>query len=114
MTTTTEFLDLLKASNGGCSDYALAKILGISKQAVSGYRRNKEFFSVELAIKVANLLKIDAGYVVACVNLERSKTDAEKQVWQGFAAIFPDPLSRTLCIMLSGIGIDRRRFSRLI
>ena len=52
-----------------------------------------------MAIRVASLLQIDAGYVVACCHLERAHSEQERQVWQGIAALFPKSVNDGLCIM---------------
>jgi plasmid maintenance system antidote protein VapI len=99
MKTTVDFLDALKAKNGGCSDYRLAQILAVSRAQVSKYRNRRDFLGNEMAFRVADLLQIDRGFVLACAHLERSKSEPEKQVWQGIAALFPDSIRQTLCIM---------------
>lgn len=91
MNTTIQFLNALKARNGGASDYAIAKILGLTHQAVSRYRVGKEFLGDSTAIRVAKLLEIDPSYVVACAHAERCKAEDEKAVWTGFAALFTPP-----------------------
>lgn len=103
MRTTIEFLDALKARNGGASDYKIAKILGVTQQSVSRYRTGRDFFGSEIAIKVANLLQLDIGYVLACTHLERAKSEPERQAWQGIAALFPKSVNDGLCIMLNRI-----------
>lgn len=89
MRTTIEFLDALKARNGGASDYRMAQILGVTKSAVSQYRNGKTFFDNSMAIKVSKMLNIDAGFVLACCQAERSRSEAERKEWQGIAALFP-------------------------
>lgn len=82
MQTTIEFLDELKARNGGASDYAIAKILGITHQMVSKYRLGKDCLGDSTAIRVAELLEIEPAIVIASVHAERSKSEKEKAVWR--------------------------------
>lgn len=82
MKTTIEFLDAIKAKHGIPSDYALAKRMGMRQQTVSKYRLGHEYLGDSAALKVAELLDIDAAYVVACVHRERAKKSDEKQVWE--------------------------------
>lgn len=89
MRTTIQFLDALKARNGGASDYAIAKIIGCTRSQISKYRTGRDFFGSETAITVANLLEIDAGFVLACCHAERARSERERQEWQGIAALFP-------------------------
>ena len=81
MKTTIEYIDAVKAKTGAASDYAVAPILGITRSAVSRYRNGHDFFSDEMALKVASILDIDPGLVVAAVHAERAKNDQEKAVW---------------------------------
>lgn len=88
MNTTIGFIDAVKASQGGISDYRLAKILGITQQTVSKYRTGKDFLGDVTAIKVAALLEIEPAYVLACVHQERSKSDAERAAWSSIIERF--------------------------
>ncbi len=81
MKTTVEFLDAVKAKNGGISDYALAKVLGVTQQTVSRYRTKKDYLGDAMAIRVAELLEIDSAFVLACSHAERAKGEAEKAAW---------------------------------
>lgn len=82
MKTTIEFLDALKSRNGGASDYAIAKILGLTRGGVSSYRTGRSFFDDSTAIKVAKLLEISPAFVIAAVHSERAKSEEEKTVWR--------------------------------
>lgn len=82
MKTTIEFLDELEARLGGITDYAVAPFLGITRSAVSRYRKGKDFLGDSTAIRVAELLEIDPAVVLASVHFERAKKDAEKAVWK--------------------------------
>lgn len=81
MNTTKDYLEAVKAKTGAASDYALAPILGLTKQQISVYRNNKGFLGDETAIKVAEILEIDAAIVAAAVHAERAKSDQEKAMW---------------------------------
>jgi len=79
---TTDYLDTLKARHHLPSDYALAKMLDITRSAVSKYRNNKANFDDTTALKVASLLKLDPMIVISDMNVERSKTPEARAVWQ--------------------------------
>jgi len=98
MRTTIEFLDALKSKHGGISDYALAKILGVTQQTVSRYRTGRDFLGDSTSICIAELLKIDAGYVIACVHSERARKESEKAIWQRIADRFTDSNGDPICI----------------
>lgn len=82
MQTTIEILDALKQHQGGVSDYAIAKTLGVTRGAVSIWRNGKGYFDDSTAIRVAELLKIDPAIIIASVHAERSKSEKEKAVWR--------------------------------
>jgi hypothetical protein len=81
MNTTCDFLDAIKARHGVPSDYALAKTLGVTHQMVSGYRAGRVFLGDSTAIKVAELLELDAAVILAAVHCERAKKPDEKAAW---------------------------------
>lgn len=82
MKTTIEFLDELKARKGGASDYAIAKILGVTQQTISRYRVGKDYLGDSTAIRVAELLEIRPAIIISAVHAERAKSDQEKAVWR--------------------------------
>jgi len=74
MITTLELLDSLKDEADLPSDYAVAKFLNVSQQAVSRWRNGK-VMSEETAIKVARVLKMDQEFVVISNIVERQKNE---------------------------------------
>lgn len=82
---TTEYLDEISARNGNVSDYRIAQLLQVSKQAVSGYRTGDRTFDDETALKVAALLKEKPEKVLADMHAERAKDDQVKAVWERMA-----------------------------
>lgn len=82
MNTTQQYLDAVKAKHGAASDYALSKVLGVSHQQITNYRRKGYGLGNETAIKVAELLEIDPGIVIAAVHAERAKSEAERNAWR--------------------------------
>lgn len=82
MNTTLEFLDAVKARHSLPSDYALAPILGITKQEVSKLRNQKAYLGNQTAIQVAKLLELDPAEVLASAHAERAKCPEEKAAWQ--------------------------------
>lgn len=86
MKTTIDFLAAVKARHSITSDYSLAPLLGISRQAVSLLQNGKDFMGETTAIRVAELLEIDAGYVMACAAAERSKNASARAAWETIIA----------------------------
>jgi predicted transcriptional regulator len=82
MFSTIELLDLAKAKAGDVSDYRLAKMLGVDQTSMSNYRRGRSQPKNPIAMRLAELCDLDPAEVVAWVNLERSSTPEDAQVWQ--------------------------------
>lgn len=95
--TTVEFLDMLREhykylSEDGktpVTDYRVGKELGVSHQAVTGWRTGRTTFNDEMCLKVANILGLHAEYVLGCVHLERSSSGIMRDFWQGLALAAP-------------------------
>ena len=78
---TQEYLDKAKVSLGLQSDYALAKALKVTQPAISNYRAGRTFDD-DVALKVAEILKIQPLEVIAVANLERAKTEETRAMWK--------------------------------
>lgn len=106
MQNTIGFLDAVKSKTGAESDYQLAKVLGVTRGGISSYRTGRTFFDDKMAVKVAGVLGIDAGIVLAAAHAERAKSEAERAAWtsifeklgglaagvvMGFAVASPNP-----------------------
>lgn len=85
METAAEFIDALRRRHSLPSDYAAAKLLKSTPAAVSKYRHGRDTFSDETACRVAELLAIDAGYVLACMSAQRSRTEGARSAWMHLA-----------------------------
>lgn len=81
MNTTNQLLDRIKAQHNLPSDYAISKILGITRSAVSAYRKNKRQLDDSLAVKAAKLAEIDVTELVANLHRERAISDLEIKMW---------------------------------
>ncbi len=80
---------MLRAKNSGpnklCTDYRLAKILGLSKTAMTRYMRHGGGMSSDVGLKIAKELGLDANYVVACLAHEREQSELVRPVWAALA-----------------------------
>lgn len=85
MASTIDFIDSVKAMHKLPSDNAVAALLGLSRAQLSKYRSGKDFMSDATAVKVAELLHLDAGYVVACIHMERATTNPNRELWRSIA-----------------------------
>ena len=79
--TTTQYLDAVKRRLGLPSDYALAKRLGLSHQAIGKLRRGAIMSNTTAAV-VSELLALDLVKVIADLELERGSND---ELWRRIA-----------------------------
>lgn len=85
MQTTTDFLDAI-AERYQASDYRISKMIHASSPSVVyNYRHGRSRFDQATCIKVAELLDLDAGYVLACIEAERASDAAVASVWEKVA-----------------------------
>ena len=85
MRTTMEILDAIKRRHSITSDYKLAELIGVSKQAVSKYRHGVCSFDNLTAFKVAELLGESPLKILAIIGAERTKRPQDKKRWQELA-----------------------------
>jgi len=81
MSKTNYYLDSCLAKTGAPSDYALAKILGITRSGLSKYRNNKTQMDDSVCLKVASILEIEPMIVISAMHAERARSEKEKAVW---------------------------------
>lgn len=86
---TVDYMDRVMREKGIPSDYALAKVLGVTKQTVSRYRLGITQFDDSVALRVAELLDIEPGIVLIDMHAERTKNDDVRSVWERVSAGFP-------------------------
>jgi transcriptional regulator with XRE-family HTH domain len=92
---TWDYIERVRASNGGCSDYRVAQILGISRQSMSNYKLGQRDGDEELAAKIAIELGLPAPRVIADLRLERAKAEGNTmmaEVWEQIRAAFAAPV----------------------
>lgn len=85
---TPEYLDALRAKLNLPSDYALAKQLGLTRQAISNYRAGTNHFEDEIAMEVAKILEMHPGIVLLDMRRQRAKNPETKAVWTTLAEKF--------------------------
>lgn len=87
------------------SDYALAKWLGVTKQAISSYKLGKSVIDDYAAVRIAEVLGVPALEVIAVANMEREKASERREFWRRIAA---GGLAAGLIIFLGNqwVGMD--------
>jgi len=102
MNATNKYLDAVKAKTGAPSDYALAAILGITKQQISKYRNKGEYLGDGACMEAARILEIDPLIILAEIQAEKAKSEPAKAVWkQLYEKLGGMAAAVTLGIMLS-------------
>lgn len=80
------FLDRAKAGAGNCTDYRLAKLCGVTTQAVSAWRTGRAAPQGRQIVKLCELSGDDAEHVAACIQSMRAANDDEAALWDRVAA----------------------------
>ena len=83
MKTTREYICAIKLRENIESDYAVAKLLGVSRQSVSQYQLGKASFDDLTAVRAAELLGLNPLEVISAANAERAKSEDARRVWVG-------------------------------
>lgn len=89
--TTLELLDACKARLGIESDYALAKHLRVTQQAVSSYRSSNSTINDDVCLTVAQILCLPPLEVIALANAERARTPEARAKWESLLSGFFEP-----------------------
>jgi hypothetical protein len=97
---TVDFLDAVKTRHDLPSDYALAAFMEVSKQKISSYRSGHTLGD-DVAVKVAELLDMAPGYVLACVHAERSTDATLAKVWLSLAKAAKKGTGAAAAVILS-------------
>ena len=90
---TNDYLTAIRSKLGVSTDYAVAKALGVSKQAAGRWSKGLSGFDDVTAQRVAAILEMHPGLVMLDMHRERAKTPAEQSIWQdiyqGFLTLLP-------------------------
>lgn len=79
MSVTRELLDALKATNGGLSDYRVAKLIGVPQQTITKYNNGERPLSPEKVLFICELIGFDGLDWLLKLYRERARCDSEKQ-----------------------------------
>ncbi len=101
MKTTADFLDDLRAKLALPSDNKLARHLGMKRAQLGRYRGNYETFSDETSLKIARELQVEPDYIMACMAVQRAKSEATRAIWRRIAA----KLAPAAAVVLLALGI---------
>jgi len=110
-----QLLDRVLKNAGIRSDYALAAQLGVSRQRISHFRAGREIPGDAMAMRLATMADIDAGYVLASMHALRAKRSDERRAWESLAkkATIAASLLITMGIILGYPSIDGQGLAEL-
>lgn len=125
----SELLDKAKNRANLPSDYALAKVLGLSAGNLSNIRKSKAHPSNEVAVKLATLAGLDEMQVIAEIELRTANTPKKQEFWKNYLenrgiaacitmtglaltiAITPDTSQAEPILHLQNYGAEKQEFS---
>ena len=100
---TVEYLDELKRRYSIPTDYQLARFLGISHQAITQYRNKGTTLRDDVALRVAELLELPPGKVLADMQAERAKDARVRDAWRQIAARMADAAAWAGVVILATV-----------
>ena len=106
---TLELLEAVKERRGITSDYALAKVLGVTQSAVSSYRTGRSRIDDDVALTVAEILQMHPMQVIAAANAERAKTEEQRARWLSLMDKFSAPVTSFRNLLSQWDGHTERR-----
>ena len=77
----SKWIDRVKVKNNLPSDYAAAKLLGMTQSAISVLRVRESTLSDETSFNVATSLGINPAIVLVDQSIERAKTETARRAW---------------------------------
>lgn len=102
MKTISDYLDAYARARGISSDYAIARELNLTRQAVSRYRRNVGTPDLDVLWKIADTTGADLSELIATAEMERANRahdDARARLWSQRLR----DLSAALCVVSIGV-----------
>jgi plasmid maintenance system antidote protein VapI len=84
-TNTVQILDRVASTLGNVSDYKAAQELGVTRQAVSNWRNDKNYMNDAPAIRAAEILGEKPETILALIAADRSDDPATKRIWTNLA-----------------------------
>lgn len=96
----SDLLEMTKAACGAGSDAELARKLGVTRAAVSGWRHNSRLPDTVTCAKMSEITGVPLGRVLGVVGEARAISREEKAVWRRLANV-----AATLVLALSALPL---------
>ena len=107
-----DFIEMVKAKHGLPSNYAAARLLGMSDSRISAYVKGRREFDDKACIAVAKALELPETYVLASLQAERAKDSSVKVIWENLAETIKKSHAFAVIVLLGVLAwppIRRRR-----
>ena len=85
MNDTNFYINEIKRVQGVKSDYAVAKLLNVRRQAMTEYKNGRATFDSDMALKVAKLTGRDAAEILPNMKAQKTKCPLIKEQWLAVA-----------------------------
>ena len=99
-----DYIDRLRDLTATGSDYAVAKLLEISEDAVNNYRKGKRQFDEFAAMRTAELLNLSPVQVIADVNAARETDERRKKYWRDLSKKLAGSTAAAVLITAATLG----------
>ena len=97
-----KYMDKLRPLTGTGTMYAVAKLMGVSNEAVQGYVRGTRKLDSYACLRVAELLNLPLEQVIADIEATREKDPERRKAWQNLSKKF---LGLVPALFVTVIGI---------
>lgn len=97
-----DYIEAAKKELGIESDHAMTKALNVSPTTISGYRHRNRKMDDKIAIKVAHILRVPEGQVLADMQAERAQDKLVKKAWKNLARTLQGAVAATLLVLTIG------------
>lgn len=84
MTKTQELLEAVRATQGGATDYKLAKLLEVPRTTMHEMAHGRMNADAYAAARIALALNKDPLEVIASIEAENASTEAKRTFWKSF------------------------------
>lgn len=99
-----DYLDEIRKLTNTGTNYAVAKMIGVSDQAMHNWKKQGSIPDAATCFKIADILHIEREEVLINVNLAGAKKPSDRKVWAAFAGKALSAVSAICLISLSNSG----------
>lgn len=86
MSNTLKLIERVRSLTDTGTDYAVAKMLGMQQSYLIEVKKGRRFPGQKAQLRLADLLKIDLRDVMALINEDKAKSEAERLHWRSLCS----------------------------